>query len=115
MNIYFLQEFWFGEHYYTDTDVHKDYFTIQLPKVNIDAQIWLTILGPGINFDAGVVGMAAAGVKSYRYVDANGTTQYQEFTEWQGHVWVDNCVELTFALAVQLAWAKAEGMIYWHT
>jgi hypothetical protein len=115
MDIYYIQKFWYGEHYYTDTTVHKDYFTIQLPKVNVDAQIWLTILGPGINFDEGVVGLAAAGVKSYRYVDSNGVTQYQELSNWESHLRISNCVEITFSFAVQLAWAKAEGIIYWHT
>lgn len=114
MNIYYIQKFWFGEKYYTDASLHKHFLTVQLPDVNIDAQIWLTILGPGINFDQGVVGLAAAGVKSYRYIDKNGTQQFQEFDHWESHLRVERCVEVTFAFHVQLAWAKAEGIIYWH-
>lgn len=114
MNIYYLQEFWFFEQYYTDTSLHKHYFTVELPKVNIDAQIWLTIFSPGVNFDKGVVGLAAAGVKSYRFVDKQGAKQYQEFSNWEAHLWVEQCIEITFAFHVRLAWAKAEGIIYWH-
>jgi len=115
MNINWLQEFWFGERYYTDTADHKEYFTVELPDVNIDAQIWLTIFAPGLKLDEGVLGVAAAGVKSYRFIDTDGIVRYRELDEWQGHIWVDRCVEVTFAFAVRLAWAKAEGMIYWHT
>jgi len=28
MNIYWLRPFWFGQRTFTDTSVHKDYFTI---------------------------------------------------------------------------------------
>jgi len=114
MNIYYIQKFWFGERYYTDTQWHKDYFTIQLPQVNIDAQLWLTIFAPGLNFDGGVLGGVAAGVKSYRYIDTKGKTQYQELDHWESHLRIERCVEVTFALHVRLAWAKAEGIIYWH-
>jgi|SRR5215218_1298777 len=114
MNINFLQEFWFGERRFTDLEVHRDFLTVQIPEVNIDAQIWLTIFSPGIDLGAGVTGLAAAGVKSVRFIDPKGVPQFQEFNDWRGYVWVDRCTEITFAFHVQLAWAKAEGMIYWH-
>ena len=114
MNIYYIQKFWFSQRYYTDTSVHKHYFTIELPRVNIDAQIWLTIFSTGIKLDAGVLGLAAAGVKSCRFVDPEGITRYQEFTNWEAHLRVQQCVEVTFAFHVRLAWANAEGIIYWH-
>ena len=114
MNIYWLQEFWFSEKYHTDASLHKHYFTIQLPEVNIDTQIWLTIFSTGLNYDQGVLGLAAAGIKSYRFVDQNGVKQYKELTNWEAHLWVDRCIEITYAFHVRLAWAKAEGMIYWH-
>ena len=114
MNIYYLQEFWLGEHYYKDTNLHPHYLTIELPEVNIDAQIWLTIFSPGFNFDKGVTGIAAAGVKSCRFIDQNGAPQYHEFTSWESHLWIARCTEVTFAFQVRLAWAAAEGIIYWH-
>lgn len=114
MNIYYLQKFWFYEQYYNDTSVHTHYLTVELPKVNIDAQIWLTILGPGVSFDKGKAGLAAAGIKSYRYIDGGGIPQYHEFNTWEGHVRVEQCTEITFSFKVSLAWAKAEGIIYWH-
>jgi hypothetical protein len=115
INIYYIQKFWFGEAYYTDTSYHKHYFTVELPKVNVDAQIWLTIFSPGVSFDAGVTGLAAAGLKSYQFIDSNGTQQYREFDHWESHLRIEQCVEITFAFHVQLAWAKAEGIIYWHS
>lgn len=114
MNIYYLQKFWFSEKYYTDTSVHKHYFTIDLPEVDIDAQIWLTIFSPGLKSDPGVLGLAAAGVKSYRFLDKNGVTNHQELTNWESHLRVERCMQVTFAFHVRLAWAKAEGIIYWH-
>jgi hypothetical protein len=114
MNIHYIQKFWFGERYYTDTAWHAHYHTIQLPDVNIDAQIWLTILSPGLNMDEGVLGGAAAGIKSFRFIDKEGQTQFQEFDHWESHLRVERCTELTVAFHVRLAWAKAEGIIYWH-
>ena len=114
MNIYWLQPFWFGERYYTDTAAHKNFFTVALPEVDIHAQIWLTIFSPGLNFDEEALGLAAAGIKSYRFKDSDGVLQLKELDSWSSHIWIDRCVEITFAFHVRLAWAKAEGMIYWH-
>lgn len=114
MNIYYLQKFWFGQVYYTDTIVHSHYYTIELPKVNIDAQIWLTIFGPGVNLDERITGFAASGIKSYRFIDGDGISRYREFTTWESHVRIEQCTEITFSFKVALAWAKAEGIIYWH-
>ncbi len=113
MDIYHLQKFWFGEKRYTDTVVHPHYHTIELPQVNIDAQVWLTIFSPGINLGAGVTGLAAAGVKSYRFIDPGGFPQFREVSGWESHARVERCTQITFAFHVQLAWAKAEGMVYY--
>ena len=115
MNIYHLQKFWFGERRFTDTGLHPDYFTVDIPEANIDAQIWLTIFAPGVNFDERVTGLAAAGVKSFRFIDSGGLPQFQELSHWESHVRVERCTAVTFAFHVQLAWAKAEGMIYYWT
>ncbi len=114
MNIYYIQKLWFSEKYYADTTVHKHYLTVQLPKINIDTQIWLTIFSPGVNLDAGVGGIAAAGIKSYRYEDDQGKSQFVELDHWESHLRQSRCLEVTYAFHVRLAWAKAEGMIYWH-
>jgi len=114
VNIFYIQKFWFAERYYTDTDWHPDYLTVQLPTVNIDAQIWLTIFSPGVHYDPDATGGAAAGVKSVRFIDDNGQNQYQELTNWESHIRIARCTEITFSFGVRLAWAKAEGVIYWH-
>ena len=113
MYIYHLQEFWFGAKYFSDLEDHHDFITVDLPLVNIDAQIWLTIVSQGFNIEERVVGLAAAGVKSYRFIDAAGFPQYRELREWQSNVRVERCTEITFRFTVRLAWAKAEGMIYY--
>lgn len=115
MNIYYLQKFWFTEVYYTDTDVHSHYYTVELPKINIDAQIWLTIFGPGVNLEERKAGIAAAGIKSYSFIDREGIAKYHEFNTWESHVRVEQCTQITFSFKVMLAWAKAEGIIYWHS
>jgi hypothetical protein len=115
MDIYYLRKFWFGERYFTDTVVHPNYFTVDIPEANIDAQIWLTILSPGVNLDERVTGLAAAGVKSFRFIDPEGLPRFQEVSDWQSHVRVERCTAITFAFHVRLAWAKAKGMIYYWT
>jgi hypothetical protein len=114
MNIYWLQKFWFHERRHTDTQVHRHFLTVDLPEVNIDAQIWLTAFSPGRNVEEQIMGAAAAGVKSFRFIDSNGLMQFRELDSWQGNVRVERCIQIMFAFHVQFAWAKAEGMIYWH-
>lgn len=117
MNIYWLRSFWFGDVAYSDTNNHPHYLTIRFAnRPNIDAQIWLTIMAPGATFSGGAVtaiGTAAAGIKSYAFVDARGQIQVQTFDHWVGTVRVERIVDLTVALHVRLAWAKADGMIYY--
>jgi hypothetical protein len=114
MNIYWLRPFWFNEVFYNDTSVHSHYHTITFAnKPNIDAQIWLTIFSSGLKLSEGVLGIAAAGIKSYRFINDKGGTELKEFDSWQSHVRVKKCVELTVSFKVRLAWAKAEGMIYY--
>src|SRR5262245_28553123 len=117
MNIYWLRQFWFGERFYNDTSLHKHYFTIAFAnRPNIDAQIWLTIFASGATYDNGAVtnlGIAAAGIKSFRFINDQDESELQEFDHWESHVRVKKCVELTVAFHVKLAWAKAEGNIYY--
>jgi hypothetical protein len=117
VNIYWLRQFWFNQRYFSDTALHKDYLTITFAnRPNIDAQIWLTILSPGATFSGGAVtavGTAAAGIKSYRFINASGVSEFKELSDWEAHVRIEKCVELTVAFHVRLAWAKAEGMIYY--
>ncbi|MBX7435469.1 hypothetical protein JDV09_25735 [Mycobacterium sp. Y57] len=117
MNITYLREFWFGEKFYNDTASHPHYYTVRFAdRPNIDAQIWLTILSPGATFSGGAVtaiGSAAAGVKSYASVNAQGQIETHESTNWDAHARVEKVVDITFAFHVRLAWAKAEGQIYY--
>jgi hypothetical protein len=117
MNIYWLRPFSFGQHTYSDTSVHKNYGTITFAtRPNIDAYVWLTIVSPGAAYSRGAVtsvGMAAAGFRSYRFVNARGEIELKELDQWEAHVRVEKIVELTAAFHVRLAWAKAEGTIYY--
>lgn len=117
MNIYWLRQFWFGEVFYDDASLHKHYHTITFAnQPNIDAQIWLTIFSSGAKWAGGAItalGIAAAGIKSYRFINDTGQTELKEFDHWESHVRIKKCVELTVAFHVKLAWAKAEGNIYY--
>jgi hypothetical protein len=76
MNITYLREFRFGDRVYSDTANHPHYHTVRFTdRPKIDAQIWLTIMSPGATFSGGAVtaiGSAAAAVKSYAFVNAQG-------------------------------------------
>lgn len=117
MNITFLREFWFGDRVYSDTANHPHYHTVRFTdRPNIDAQIWLTIVSPGATFSGGAVtaiGSAAAAVKSYAFVNAQGQIETRDAANWDAHAFVERVVDITFAFHVRLAWAKAEGQIYY--
>jgi hypothetical protein len=110
MNIYWLRPFWFGQRTFTDTSIHKDYFTITFEnRPNIDAQVWLTVLSSGATFSGGAVtalGLAAAAFKSYRFINARGESEFKELDRGR-RTSASKIVELTVAFL--LAWAKAEG------
>ena len=119
MDIYWLRWFAFGDKFYTDTSVHKHFHTISFAtQPNIDAHIWLTIFSSGGKWENGGItdlGIAAAGIKSVKYINSNGSPQVDEFDTWRGHLRKEKVVEITFAFHVKLAWAKAEGTIfYWE-
>jgi len=117
MQIYWLRQFWFGEVAYDDTSLHKHFHTITFAhRPNIDAQIWLTIFSTGAKWSGGAItalGLAAAGIKSYTFINDRGDTEFKELDHWESHVRIRKCVELTVAFHVSLAWAKAEGNIYY--
>lgn len=117
MQIYWLRPFWFGEKAYSDATLHKHFLTLSFAhRPNIDAQIWLTIFSTGATWTGGAItalGLAAAGIRSIKFINGQGGTEVKQFDHWESHVRIERCVELTLAFHVQLAWAKAEGMIYY--
>jgi hypothetical protein len=50
VNVYWLQQVWLDETYYPNTDVQRNYWTIDFPRPgpNIKAEIALTIFSPGM-------------------------------------------------------------------
>jgi hypothetical protein len=117
MNVYWLRAFWFGEEWYSDGVQHADYLTVRFAdRPNIFAQVWLNIFAPGGSYAGRSVtglGLAAAGFKGYTYIDDEGVQQEQIYDYWVGSVRVERIVDLTVALHVQHALAKADGMIYY--
>ncbi|WP_405178696.1 hypothetical protein OG225_32435 [Nocardia sp. NBC_01377] len=117
MKITQLRKFWFPDVQYNDTAEHPHYFTMRFAhRPNIDAQIWLTIFASGAKFSGGAVtalGVAAAGVKSYTFVNDRGQIETRTLDNWESHARVQRAVDITFAFKVRLAWAKAEGMVYY--
>jgi hypothetical protein len=114
VNIYWLQTFWFGETLNNSTNTQMNYMTIDLPNVNIYANIWLSIFSQGFDFNNKIAGLAAAGIKGYGYIDKNGIQRSQELDHWESHLYIEKCISIKFAFHVRMAWAKAEGMIYWY-
>jgi hypothetical protein len=117
--IYATRQFWFGEKSYSDTSVHKHFHTITFDgEPNVDAQIYLTIFASGAAWGDGggitALGVAAAGFRSIKYINNNGSPVVEEFDNWRARVRVRRVIEITAAFHVKLAWAKAEGMMfYW--
>jgi hypothetical protein len=101
---------------YNDTNaVQKHYFTYQFnPAPVVKAVIYLNAYSGGIDFDAGVVGLAAAGVKAYTFLDAQGKTQTVDLTgqDIRGGLTVERLTSVTWFLIVQKAWAAAHGVVY---
>jgi len=115
MNVYWLQQVWLDETYYANTDVQRNYWTVNFPNwaPNIKADIALTIFGPGMK--DGQLGYAATGIKSYNYYDDHDKFQSVMVDHFQSHLTVRRCLSITFALDVSDAWAGAVGMIYWFS
>jgi hypothetical protein len=53
------------------------------------------------------------GIKSYTFVDDHGQPQLRIFNDWVSSVRIERVVDLTVGFHVRLAWAKADGMIYY--
>jgi hypothetical protein len=116
MQVYYLQRFWFYNVYNSGTTPQTHHYTMTFdPPVTVKGQIFLNILSQGVSFDQKVVGLAAAGVKSYTYVDNNGQEQTVDFAgqDPSGSIFVTNITSVTWFLTVTLAWAGAQGMIYY--
>lgn len=112
-----LRKFWFGQRVSSDTAVQRNYYTVDFAgEPNIDAQIWLTLFSPGATYSGGAVtaiGSVMAAFKSYRFINSRGEPEFKELTNWEANVRVERCIQLTAAFHLRLAWAKAEGMIYY--
>ncbi len=116
MQVYYLQRFWFGNVYNNTDTQQKHTFTIAIdPPATVKGQIFLNILSQGVDFNQGVVGLAAACVKLYTYLDANGQEQTVDYTGQDpfGSIYVTNITSVTWELIVTQAWAGAQGMIYY--
>lgn len=117
MQIVLLRKVWFRARSYNDTELHQHYHTVRFAnRPNIDAQIWLSIFAPGGTYANGAItalGTAAAGIKSYSFLNDSGDVETRELTEWISNVRIERAFDLTFAFHIRLAWAKAEGMIYY--
>ena len=113
MEVYWIQWFHFSAKYYADNSEHKHYHTVKFSSErNIQANIWLTLFSPGIDLPNNVIGIAAAGVHSYRHINENGDEVLVKNDTWISFAQVRRCLEITFAFHIVKAWAKAEGLIF---
>jgi len=116
VQIYYLQRFWFYNVYNSGTTQQNHQYTMTFdPPVTVKGQIFLNLLSPGVSFDSNTVGVAVACVKKYTYIDNNGHEQTVDYTgqDPSGSIYVTNITSLTWELVVTLAWAGAQGMIYY--
>lgn len=118
MQIYYLQRFWFWNIYNADPSPVTHHLAVHFDSpVTVKGQIFLNILSEGVSFDQNVVGLAAAGVKAYTFIDGNGQEQTVDFMGQDpfGSIYVKNITSVTWFLTVVKAWAGAHGMIYYIT
>jgi hypothetical protein len=107
--------FWFYPVYNDTNAIQKHYFTYQFnPAPVVKAVIYLNAYSGGVDFDAGVVGLAVAGVKAYEFLDGEGKTHTVDLTGQDIRVGltVERLTSVTWFLYVQKAWAAAHGVVY---
>jgi len=117
MNIYWIQQFWFDDHYDGSGNLQRYYVTVDgfgTRNVAITAQ--LSAFGPGafIQEDDGTIsgdlGYAGVGIKWYEFVDDNGF-HHVDNTYLAPHAVIQNCVGFQLELAFNRAWVGATGTI----
>ncbi|MFZ1133719.1 MAG: hypothetical protein WAN69_02155 [Candidatus Korobacteraceae bacterium] len=117
MEIYDLQRFWFSNVYNGSISPHTHRYTITFdPPVTVKGQIFLNVLSPAVDLDKNVVGLAAACVKKYTYLNSGaGIEETVDYTGQEpfGSINVTNITSVTWELIVTLAWAGAHGTIYY--
>jgi hypothetical protein len=116
MQIYYLQRFWFWNVYNGSSTPQHHLYTINFDSpITVKGQIFLNILSPGASFDSQTVGLAAACVKMYTYLDDNGQEQTMDYTGQDpfGSISAAQVTSVTWELIVTLAWAGAHGMFYY--
>jgi hypothetical protein len=107
--------FWFYPVYNNTSVVQTHHYTYTFnPAPIVRAVIYLNVFSGGIDFDNKVVGLAAAGVKAYTYLDGEGNTQTVDLTgeDVRGGLTVERLTSVTWFLSVQKAWAAAHGVVY---
>jgi hypothetical protein len=107
--------FWLVPVFNNTNALQRYYYTYTFaPAPMVKADIYLNAFSGGVDFDQHVLGVAAAVVKSYTYLDDSGNSQVVDLTgqDIQGGVTVPRLTGVTWELAVQKAWAAAHGTVY---
>jgi len=107
MNLYWIQPFWLDGFSNFGNAEQRNLLTIQIPNASIFVQSAVTAFGPGVDFDAGVVGVVGMGVREWTAGGSNSGVQ----PSLVGHVSLNNCTSITMELALILCTASASGLI----
>jgi hypothetical protein len=120
MNIYWIQQFWFNDHYNSTSNVERYYLDIKdFGTRNVAVSCALNVLGPGANIAinngniTGNVGYAAVGIKWYEFIDDQGHFQHIDNDYFVPCILIRNCVAVRIELALSLAWVGATGTVHY--
>jgi hypothetical protein len=123
MNIYWIQHFWFNDHYNPTGDIERHYIDIKdFGTRNLAITCAVNVLGPGAHIEihdnviTGDIGLAAVGIKSYDYIsDVTNELQHVENDYFWPCAIIRRCVAVRVELALSRAWAGATGTVHYFT
>lgn len=120
MNIYWIQQFWFNDHYNPTSNVERHFLDIKdFGTLNVAVTCALNVLGPGAHIEindgtiTGDIGFAAVGIKWYEYIDDQGQFQHVDNSYFVPCILVRKCVAVRLELALARAWAGATGTVHY--
>jgi len=77
------------------------------------ATVSLSAFSEGVGWGADSVGAVACLIRRWQALDADGlAVDHENLDEALNSVFIDNCVSVTFELAVNFAWAYAQATVF---
>jgi hypothetical protein len=117
MQIHWIQQFWFDNHYNPTGDTERHYIQLNFGRRNVAVTCALNVLAPGAHIEqhdstlTGDIGMAAVGIKSWDYVDDGGRPRHVSNDYFAPCAIIRNCTAVEIEFALMRAWAGATGTV----